>query len=103
MDTNESLLRGILMTVARGAFPPAKLHRIVAPQKNSAKNVLAYNACDGSTSQAEIATKAKLDKANLSKLLARWVGAGVMIRVGRDQFPLHLYPLTPEALEEAKE
>jgi DNA-binding MarR family transcriptional regulator len=103
MDMSESLLRAILMTLGRGTFPPGKLYRIIAPQKNSSKNLLAYNACDGNTSQAEIAKKTKLDKANFSKLLARWVDAGIMIRVDRDQFPLHLYPLTPEALEQAKE
>lgn len=103
MDTSESLLRAILMTLGRGTFSPAKLHRIGAPKTNSAKNVVAYNACDGNTSQAEIAKKAKLDKANFSKLLGRWVDAGIMVRVGRDEFPLHLYPLTSEALEQAKD
>jgi hypothetical protein len=103
MDTNESLLRAILMTLGRGTFPPGKLHRIVAPRENSSKNLTAYNACDGHTPQAEIARKAKLDKGALSRLLSRWIEAGIMIRIGKDQFPLHIYPLTQEALEQAKE
>jgi hypothetical protein len=103
MGANESLLRAILMTLGRGTFPPGKLHRIVAPQKNSAKNLAAYNACNGTTPQAEIARKAKLDQGALSRLLSRWIEAGIMIRIGPDQFPLHIYPLTKEALEQAKE
>lgn len=103
MDTNETLLRAILMTLGRGTFPPAKLHRIVAPQKNSSKNLVAYNACDGNTPQAEIARKAKLDQGALSRLLSRWIDGGIVTRIGRDEFPLHIYPLTKEALEEAKE
>jgi DNA-binding Lrp family transcriptional regulator len=65
--------------------------------------VAAYNSCDGNTPQAEIARKAKLDKGALSRLLSRWIDAGIIIRIGRDQFPLHIYPLTDEALEQAKE
>jgi hypothetical protein len=103
MDASESLLRAILMTLGRGTFPPGKPHRIVAPRENSSKSLVAYDACDGNTPQADIARKAKIDKGALSRLLSRWIDAGIMIRIGRDQFPLHLYPLTPEALEEAKE
>jgi len=103
MDTNETLLRAILMTLGRGTFPPGKLHRIIAPQKNSSKNLVAYNACDGNTPQVEIARKSKLDKGALSRLLARSIEAGVMIRIGEDQFPLHIYQLTEEALEQSEE
>jgi hypothetical protein len=103
MDINETLLRAILMTLGRGTFPPGKLHRIVAPQKNSSKNLVAYNACDGNTPQAAIARKAKLDKGSLSRLLSRWIEAGIIIRIGHDQFPLHIYPLTEEAIAETKE
>jgi DNA-binding MarR family transcriptional regulator len=65
--------------------------------------LVAYNACDGNTPQVEIARKSKLDKGALSRLLARWIEAGVMIRIGEDQFPLHIYQLTEEALEQSEE
>ena len=94
MDTTEALLKGILATVARMAFPPEVLYKIVAPTSGSDKQVLAYNLCDGETSQAEISKKAKLDPGSLSRSTAKWVEAGVVIRVGADQLPLHLYPLT---------
>ena len=103
MDNNETLLRAIFATLSRGTFPPGKLHRIIAPQKNSSKNLAAYNACNGNTPQREIARKAKIDPGDLSRLLSRWIDAGVMIRIGRDQFPLHVYPLTREVLEQEKE
>lgn len=103
MENNEALLRAIFMTLGRGIFPPTKLLRIVAPREDSKKMLVAYNACDGNASQAEIARKAKIDKGALSRALARWVEAGVVVRIGRDQVPLHIYPLTPAALEEGRE
>ncbi|MEX2167586.1 MAG: Lrp/AsnC family transcriptional regulator [Methyloceanibacter sp.] len=93
MDTTESLLKGILATVGRTAFPPETLYKIVAPTSGSEKQVLAYNLCDGQTPQTEISKKAKLDPGNLSRAIAKWVEAGVVIRVGADQLPLHLYAL----------
>lgn len=94
VDTTEALLKGILATVARMAFPPEALYKTVAPTAGSDKQVLAYNFCDGETPQSEICRKAKMDPGNLSRSIARWVEAGVVIRVGADQLPLHLYPLT---------
>lgn len=94
MDTTEALLKGILATVARTAFPPEALYKIVAPMAGSDKQILAYNLCDGETPQHMIGKKAKLDAGNLSRSIARWIEAGVVIRVGADQLPLHLYPIT---------
>ena len=99
MDTNESLLRPILATVARGLFSPADIHKIVAPLPGSDKQLVAYNLCDGRTPQAEIVVKAGLDKGNLSRSLARWIEAGIVVRIGREQCPLHVYPLTRESLK----
>lgn len=93
MNTNEALLRGILATVGRTAFPPEALYKIIAPTAGSGKQVLAYNLCDGQTSQTEIGKKAKLDPGSLSRSIVKWVEAGVVIRVGEDEYPLHLYPV----------
>jgi hypothetical protein len=98
MNTSESLLRAILATVARGAFPPGDVYKIVAPTSGSEKQLAAYNLCDGNTPQAEIAKKLKLDKGSLSRSIARWIEAGIVVRVGADQHPLHLYPLTKTGL-----
>jgi hypothetical protein len=85
MNTTEALLRGILATVARATFPQDAILKVVAPTAGGEKQLLAYNLCDGETSQAEIGKKAKLDPGNLSRAVARWVDAGVVLRVGPDQ------------------
>lgn len=102
MDANGELLKAILATVARGTFPPTALAKIVAPRTGSEKQLMAYNMCDGETPQAEICKKTKLLKGNLSGSITRWVEAGVMIRVGPERLPLHVYPLhkTPMKGEE---
>jgi hypothetical protein len=100
VNTTEALLKGIFATVARTAFPPEKLYKIVAPTAGSAKQVLAYNMCDGETPQAEIVKRTKIDKGSLSKTITKWVEAGVIVRVGDDGHPLHLYPLTSKLKKE---
>jgi DNA-binding MarR family transcriptional regulator len=97
VDATEALLKGILATVARTAFPPEVLYKIVAPTTGSEKQLLAYNLCDGETPQADICKKAKLDKGNFSRAVARWIEAGVVVRVGSDRLPLHVYRLTKDA------
>ena len=102
MNTTDALLKGILAAVGRTAFPPDTLYKIVAPTAGSTKQVVAYNLCDGETPQAEIGKRAKLDTGNLSRTIARWIEAGVVIRIGPEQFPLHLYPLTTPTRESGK-
>lgn len=94
MDTNTALLKAILATVARTTFPPDVLYKIVAPTAGSDKQLLAYNLCDGATPQAEIGKKVRLDKGSLSRSIAKWVEAGIVVRVGNEELPLHVYPLT---------
>jgi hypothetical protein len=93
VDTTESLLKGILATVGRAAFSPEAVYKIVAPIAGSDKQIQAYNFCDGATPQSEIGRKTKLDKGSLSRSITRWIEAGIVIRVGADELPLHLYPL----------
>jgi len=93
LSTTDALLKGILATVGRTAFPPESLYKIVAPTSGSAKQILAYNLCDGETPQAEISKRAKLDQGNLSRTITKWIEAGIVIRVGAEGHPLHLYPL----------
>jgi hypothetical protein len=97
LDTVEALLKGILATVGRTTFPPETLRKIVAPTGSGAKQLLAYNLCDGETPQVNICKKAKLDKGSFSRSLTRWIEAGVVIRVSNERLPLHVYPLTKNA------
>lgn len=99
MNVSESLLLAILATVAKQTFPPLELLKIVAPVAGGAKQIQAYNLCDGQTPQSEIGKKAKLDKGSLSRSISRWIEAGVVVRVGAEQYPLHVYPLSKEHLK----
>lgn len=102
MDTNEALLKAVLSTVARIAFPPEELAKLINPKSGGEKQFIAYNLCDGQTPQTEIGKKAKLDKGSLSRSISRWIELGIVIRVNRDQHPMHLYPLPKENFKKVK-
>lgn len=94
MNPEEAYLRAILATVARQTFPPDKILKIMGPNA-SERHFKAFNLCDGTRTQADVAKEAGLDSGNFSKSLGRWVDAGVVIRIGegREVRPLHVYPL----------
>lgn len=95
METQDVLLRAILATVARQTFPPARIIEILGAAAGE-KQHRAYNMCDGSRSQADIAKELGFDQGNFSKTLNRWIDEGIVVRVGekRDTRPLHVYPLS---------
>jgi CRP-like cAMP-binding protein len=100
MGSQDTFLRAILATVARQTFSPAKILEIMGPNAGE-KQHRAFNLCDGSRTQADIAKELGLDSSNFSKTLSRWIDEGIVIRVGenREARPLHVYPL-PEVLIE---
>ncbi len=104
VDIGETLLRAILSMTARQAFSVQRLSEIVL-KGSGAKQLRAYNMCDGTKTQVEIAKAAKLDQASLSRTVARWIEAGVMFRIGsgRDTKLLHAYPLPADAAKNGKE
>lgn len=97
MNPQESYLRAILATVARQTFPPERILEVMGPNSNE-KHFKAFNLCDGTRSQAEVARDSGLDSGNFSKSLGRWSDAGIVVRVGegREVRPVHVYPL-PDA------
>lgn len=97
MSPQDAYLRAILATVARQTFPPERLVDIMGPNAGE-KQHRAFNLCDGTRTQADIAKELGLDSGNFSKTLSRWVDAGIVIRVGegREVRPVHVYPL-PES------
>jgi len=99
MNTTETLLRAILTITARSTFPPSEIFKIVCPKAGSERQLAAYNLCDGETPQSEIGKRAKLDKGNLSRSISRWIDAGIVVRVGPEQLPLHIYPLSKQHLK----
>src|SRR5262245_21360453 len=93
MDRNEALLRAILEMVARQAFPPDEVFKLVSPMVGGQKQIRPYNLCDGRTPQSEIGKKVQLDKGSLSRSISRWIDAGIIMRAGDDEHPMHIYPL----------
>ena len=91
-DTTGELLRILIKLNARQAVPETTVREAVG---NSARQLQAYNLCDGTRSQAEIAKAAKIDQGNFSRTVGRWVEEGVLFRIGADREAklLHLYPL----------
>jgi len=68
------------------------------------KQLRAYNMCDGTKTQSEIAKATKLDPASFSRTVARWIEAGALFRMGsgRDTKLLHAYPLPADAAKKGK-
>lgn len=104
MASEEAILLRVLVGVmGRVAFPEEKLRAAVAPRGGD-KQVRAYNLCDGTRTQSEVAKEAEIDQGQLSKAVGAWVQAGIVHRVpdGKELRLLHLYPLaetTPIATE----
>jgi len=92
-DMSEALLRAILTTVARQTFSEQALREIVVARGAGQAQIQAFNMCDGTRTQSEIAKAQGLDGGNFSRTLSRWQDAGVIFRVGPDDKPLHVYPL----------
>ena len=98
MELQNTFLRAILATVARQTFSPDRIIEIMGPAAGE-KQHRAFNLCDGTKTQAEIAKEVGLDQGNFSRTITRWIDEGIVIRVGEkhETRPLHVYPL-PEAL-----
>jgi hypothetical protein len=94
-DNSEALLRAVLSVTARQTFPPDKLAEIVLSKGAGAKQLAAFNLCDGTKGQGEIAKTLKLDSGNFSKTVGRWIDSGIVFRLGegREAKLLHVYPL----------
>lgn len=69
--------------------------QVVAPSGASKKQLIAFNLCDGTLSQGQIAKKLNLDAGNFSRTVGRWVEAGVVFRIGseREERLRHIFPL----------
>lgn len=89
-----SLLRALVGLTGRAAFSEEDLLEIIGKKSN--KLLVAYNLCDGTRTQQEIARESKLDPGNLSRSMGRWIDAGIVFRIeGEDKITiLHVYPLS---------
>jgi hypothetical protein len=106
VGNHEQLLIAILGVTARQAFPPDRLAELVAPKKvKGDKQVKAFNLCDGTLTQSEIAKALKLDQGNFSRTVSRWADAGIVFRLGegREAKLLHVYPLPANGKSKERE
>jgi len=97
-ELSDALLRALLSTVARQSFPERVLREIVSSRPAGQSQLAAYNMCDGTKTQSEIAKAHNIDPGSFSRTVARWIEAGIVFRIpdGREVKLLHIYPLPPE-------
>lgn len=88
------LLKCAMQVVGRIAMRPEQVGEILV-RNASAKQIKAYNLCDGMKTQGDVAKAAGLDAGNFSRTAARWVKSGVLFRIGsgKEAKLLHLYPI----------
>ncbi len=97
----ESLLESLIKVIGRVAIPVDKVIEIV---NTSPKLVKAFNLCDGTATQTEIAKKCNIAQGNFSRAMKRWVENGVAFWIGSgtEARLLHIYPI-PRPIKKRKE
>ena len=100
MKNEEVFLRAILASVSRQIFSVDDILRLVAISSSKEKMVAAYNLCDGSRTQGEVAKEMGLDPGNFSRTVARWIDEGIVIKIADGKFTnlMHIYPLPRDSL-----
>jgi DNA-binding MarR family transcriptional regulator len=102
VEAQEIYLRAILATVARQTFPTAEVIKIIGKNAGE-KQFRAFNLCDGTRTQGEIAKELSLDSGNFSRTLGRWVDEGIAVRIAKGQEirPVHVYPIPESEIKKA--
>lgn len=97
----EWLLECLIHVIGRAAVKLDEVREIVG---SGAKQIQAYNLCDGSLSLTAVAKKTGLDAGNLSRSVDRWVKGGVVFRFqeGKETRLLHIYPIPQNAPRQSK-
>ncbi len=97
----EQLLQCLVQIIGRNAMPSETVYKILGQGK---KQLKAFNLCDGSLTQKEVAKKSGIDQGNLSRTVNRWVQNGIAFWIGegRNATLLHIYPLPAAPKRERK-
>lgn len=103
MENSEIYLRAMMSLVARQTFSPDQLADLVSPQRNL-RAMQAFNYCDGTKTQGEIASELGLDSGNFSRTISRWTDEGIIIKIGagKDTKPIHVYSIPDYILKASK-
>ena len=93
-EQTDALLGCLVQIIGRAVMPIDTVYNLVG---RGAKQIDAFNICDGTLTLSEIAKKTAIDKGNLSRTFARWVENGVAFWVGQGKAArlLHIYPVPP--------
>jgi len=93
MQSHE-LLRPLLSLIGRAVIPP----KTVAELVGTGKQLAAYNLCDGTKKQSEVVEQVKIDSGNFSRIVTKWIEAGILFRIGegREARLLHVYPISAD-------
>lgn len=75
-------MKAILLTQGRTAFSDEDLLKIIGSAERS---LAAYQLCDGSRTQGDVADTAGINRGNFSRLAAKWEASGVLFRIGEEQ------------------
>ena len=88
----EQLMECLIQVIGRATIPETRVREVVG---TGAKQLKAFNLAAGTLTQSDIAKKAKLGQASLSRTFSRWVENGVAFWVGedRDARLVHIYPI----------
>lgn len=101
MSNADAYLRAILGVLARTAFPPDDLASQIGIGSTKSKQLEAYNLCDGSLTQGEVAKLTGLDAGNFSRTVSRWAEDGLIVRTefNGQMRPVHLYPIPASSIK----
>ena len=74
-------------------FEEQEVINIIGAKKG--RLLIAYNLCDGTSTQQEIARKLKIDVGNFSRTVGRRVVEGILFRIpkGDQTLLLHVFPV----------
>lgn len=92
----EQLIECLIQVIGRATMPPDRVQELVGGGRANTK---AFNMCDGSATQKNIAKTLRIDQGQLSRTFSRWVESGIAFRVGdgTEARLLHIYPIQQEA------
>jgi hypothetical protein len=95
------LLECLIHVVGRAAMKPEEISSIVDIGKN---RIRAYNLCDGTLTQTQIAKKAHLDQGNFNRSVNRWVRSGIVFpfKEGKEVRFLHIFPIPAGSRRKSK-
>lgn len=92
-ERSEHLLRCLIHIIGRATMPVDTVQKLVG---RGAKQVDAFNLCDGSRSQAEVSKTTGIDQGNLSRTFDKWVESGIAFWIGEgaESRLMHIYPIS---------